>query len=103
MERIYKEDDCWWVDELADIYFFKTINQSTGEESSEVLSWTRMVDLSTYSKNPLRMYDIESNEKKYYFLLYQVGERYKLEVENTYELDELLREKNITLTSDIKL
>ena len=102
MEGIYKEDECWWVDELADIYYFKTVNQSTGEESSEILSWTRMVDLSIYPKNPVRMYDIESNEKKYYFLIYQIGERYKLEVENTYELDELLREKNITLTAEIK-
>ena len=97
MIRIYKENECWWVDELSDIYYFKTLNQETGEESTEVLSWTRMVDLSIYPKEPVRMYDIENDSKKYYFLLYRVGDRYKLEVENTYELDEFLREKNIQL------
>ena len=103
MEGIYKEDGFWWVNELADIFYFKSINQETGEESLEILSWTRMVDLSIYPKNPVRMYDIESNSKKCYFLLYQVVDRYKIEVENIYELDELCREKNIILKEKNKL
>ena len=102
MNKIYNENDCWVVDELTDIYYFKSVNQNTGLESSEVLSWTRMIDLSSYSGNPVRMYDIEFNSKKYYFLLYEFGDRYKLEVENKYEFDELCKEKNIILLPEIK-
>lgn len=102
MSKIYKENDCLWVDELVDIYYFKSLNLQNNIEESEILSWTRMVDLSNYTDNPVRMYDIEFNNKKYYFLLYKSGDRYKLEVENKYEFDELCKEKNIVLLPEIK-
>ena len=47
------------------------------------------------------MYDVEFEDKKYFFLLYEDGGKLKLKVENTYEFDELCNKKNITIIPDI--
>lgn len=97
MNKIYSENSSWWVDELTDILYFKTISEEQ-IENWEIASWTRMANLENYSKHPIRMYDIEYNGKKYYLLAYEDNGKYRIEKENTYEFDELCKEKNILIT-----
>jgi hypothetical protein len=102
MNKIYSDDGCLWVDDLHDIYYIKCVDKESNQETYEILTWTRMVDLSEVSKKPVRKYDIEFNDKKYYFLLFEDGDRYRLEIENSFEIDELCREKNIIITAETK-
>lgn len=103
MIKVFSENECWYVDELTDIYYFKSVSNLTGQENYEILSWTRMSNLENNTKKPIRMYDIEFDGKKYYFLLLQYGDKWKIEAENNWEIDELCKEKNITLIGEIKI
>lgn len=102
MNKVYTDNGSWWVDELTDICYFKSKSIETQQENYEFMTWTRNTDLSNYSKNPIRMYDIEFEEKKYFFLAYEENGRYKIQVENTYEFDELCKKKNISIIAEQK-
>lgn len=100
--KIYSENGTWYVEELSEIYYFKSISTTDNTEHQLLLTWTRMIDLSVYKNDPVRMYDIEHDGKKYFFLLFQYGDRYKLEPVNTYEIDQLCEIKNVKLIGEIK-
>jgi hypothetical protein len=102
MEKVYADVNGWIVQELTDFYTFKSVDLETGEEKQEILSWSRGVNLTDYSEQIERVYDIEWEGKKYYFLLQQKNEKWQFTPENNWEFDELCKLKNIKLTGDIK-
>lgn len=101
MNKVYSDKGEFFVEDIQDMYYIRCVDKTSLYDYHEVLTWTRMVDLSNYSGNPVRMYDVEFEDKKYFFLLYEDGGKLKLKVENTYEFDELCNKKNITIIPDI--
>jgi hypothetical protein len=101
MNKVYSDKGEFFVEDIQDMYYIRCVDKTSLYDYHEVLTWTRMVDLSNYAGNPVRMYDVEFEDKKYFFLLYEDGGKLKLKVENTYEFDELCNKKNITIIPDI--
>lgn len=104
MNKVYFKQEypgCWWLKELTDIFYFKTINLSTNQEDELIFSWTRNCDLSNYEDNPVRRYDIEIDSEKYYFLIYSKNEIWMVKPENVFEIEKLSREKNILLVGNL--
>jgi len=88
MDKVYFNKDyygCWWLKELTDIYSFKAVNFQTNEEVETILTWTRNVDLSEYDGKIVRMYDVEIEGEKFYFLT---------------SLEKLLNDKNLFFTGE---
>lgn len=102
MEKVYSDGKCLWVSDLQDIYYIKCLDKNEQKEYYEIVTWTRMVDLSDLPDKSVRKYDIEFNDKKYFFLLYSESDRFILKSENSYEITELCSEKNIELIPDNK-
>ena len=103
MNKVYFNKDyygCWWLKELIDIYSFKAVNFQTNEEVETILTWTRNIDLSEYDKDVIRMYDVEIDSEKYYFLVSPKREGYLLETKDRYSLEKLLNDKNIFFTGE---
>ena len=102
MDKVYFNKDyygCWWLKELTDIYSFKAVNFQTNEEVETILTWTRNVDLSEYD-GIVRMYDVEIDDEKYYFLVSLEKGGYLLESKDKFSLEKLLNDKNIFFVGD---
>ena len=103
MDKVYFNKDyygCWWLKELTDIYSFKAVNFETKEEVETILTWTRNIDLSEYDDKIVRMYDVEIEEEKFYFLASLEKEGYLLETKDRYSLEKLLNDKNLFFTGE---
>jgi len=103
MDKVYFNKDyygCWWLKELTDIYSFKAVNFQTNEEVETILTWTRNVDLSEYNDKVVRMYDVEIEGEKFYFLASPEKEGYLLEPKDRYSLEKLLNDKNLFFTGE---
>ena len=103
MNKVYFNKDyygCWWLKELIDIYSFKAVNFQTNEEVETILTWTRNIDLSEYDKDVIRMYDVEIDSEKYYFLVSPKREGYLLESKDKFILEKLLNDKNLFFTGE---
>lgn len=68
--KVYYDEEkkFWWVEDTDHIYEFKSKKIDTGEIQHLMLTWTRNVDLTLY-QNCIRMYDIEIEGNKFYFLM----------------------------------
>lgn len=91
MNKVYfdSEKKCWFVIDTEDFYSFKSVNCETKEEVKHILSWTRGVDLENYPHH-IRMYDVEIEKKKYFFLMKKEGTQFIIESENPLELENLV-------------
>lgn len=101
MEKVYFNKDyygSWWLKSLEDFYKFDCIDINTNEVFSHILSWTRNLDVSIYGEDVVRIYDIEIESKKYYFLVVVEKDGYLLKSKDTFELEKLINEKNIIFT-----
>jgi hypothetical protein len=96
MNKVYfnKEKNFWFVNEPEDLYSFKSVNYKTNEETKQILSWTRGFDMSDYP-NHIRVYDVEINTIKYFFLMKAEGNIYTIEAENPLMLERLIELENI--------
>lgn len=96
MNKVYfsKENKHWFVSELEDFYTFRTTNSETNKELNQILSWTRGFDMEKYP-NHVRVYDVEIDNFKYFFLMRREGVNYIIESEDPILLERLLNEKNI--------
>jgi hypothetical protein len=104
MNKVYFNKDwhgCWWLKELTDIYIFKAVNFKTNEEVETILTWTRNIDLSEYNNNVVRVYDVEIDNEKFFFLVSPEKGGYLLESKDKLVLDKLLNDKNIFFTGEI--
>jgi hypothetical protein len=103
MYKVYFNKDyhgCWWLKELTDIYIFKAVNFQTNEEVETILTWTRNVDLSEY-KDSIRMYDVEIDDEKFYFIVSPEKGGYLLESKDKMVLEKLLNNKNLSFVGEI--
>ncbi len=105
MVKVYfdKSQGHWVVLELEDYYYFKTIDSKTNEESNHILSWSRSYDLSDMDKKVDRVYDVEIDEEKYYFLFINNGDGWNVISEDSMKLEKLLKDKNIVFTGEYLL
>jgi hypothetical protein len=84
---------CWWVDDLEDIYLFKSVDFETNLEKDQVISWSRNEEVPD---GFTRVYDFEIDGEKYYFLFKSMDEgKYQIVPKYPMELERLLRERNI--------
>lgn len=99
MNKVYfnKENKTWFVNEPEDIYSFKSVNYETNEEINQILSWSRGFDLTNYPKH-IRMYDVEINSVKYFFLMRHEGVHYIIESEDPILLERLINEEKLFFT-----
>lgn len=79
----------WYVLDTEDFYSFKSVNCETNEEVKHILSWTRNVDLENYPHH-IRMYDVEIEGVKYFFLMRKENDQFLIESENPIELENLI-------------
>lgn len=103
MNKVYFNKDyygCWWLKELTDIYSFKAINFETKEPVETILTWSRNIDLSEYDDSIVRMYDVEIDGEKFYFLASPKNNEYLLESKDRLILEKLLNDKNIFFTGE---
>jgi hypothetical protein len=101
MNKVYfdTEKKHWFVNEPEDFYAFKSVNYQTKEEQNQILSWTRGYDLQNYPKH-IRMYDVEINEVKYFFLMRKDDTHYVIESEDPIALESLIEKENIFFTGE---
>ena len=90
MNKVYfnSEKKVWFVSEPEDFYSFKSINYETNEEVKLILSWTRGFNLENYP-NHIRMYDVEIDQVKYFFLMKREGNFFTIESEDPTKLKDL--------------
>jgi hypothetical protein len=103
MHKVYfneKYPKCWCLKELTDIYHFKTTHFDTNQSEYLFLTWTRNIDVSEYDQSVVRVYDVEIEGEKYYFLVTQVDDGFLLESKDKYHLEKLLNLKNISFVGD---
>jgi hypothetical protein len=102
MAKVYFDKDygIWVVEDLEDYYSFKAVNFETNEESNHILSWSRNYDESDVSEKVDRVYDVEIDEEKYYFLFISNGKGWNVVSEDSMKLENLLKDKNIFFTGD---
>jgi len=106
MRKVYFDKEkygIWVVESLEDYYTFKAVNFETNEESSHILSWSRNYDLSDMSNNVDRIYDVEIDEEKYYFLFISNGNGWDVISEDSSKLEKLLKDKNLFFTGETKI
>ena len=96
MNKVYfnKEKNFWFVNEPEDLYSFKSVNYETNQEEKQIISWTRGFDMSNYP-NHVRMYDVEIEGVKYFFLMKQSGIHYVIEPEDPTQLENLINTHKI--------
>jgi hypothetical protein len=104
MNKVYfdKEKNQWFVNEPEDMYTFKSVNISTNEEINQILSWTRGFDMSNYP-NHIRVYDVEIDTIKYFFLMKKENNYYTIESENPMMLEKLINLENIFFVGDTQM
>ena len=106
MGKVYFDKEkygIWVVENLEDYYSFKAVNFETNEESNHILSWSRNYDLSDMNNNVDRVYDVEIDEKKYYFLFINNGDGWDVISEDSMKLEKLLNDKNLFFTGETKI
>jgi hypothetical protein len=106
MEKVYFDNEKygkWVVKNLEDYYNFKAVNFETNEESNHILSWSRNYNISDVSNNIDRVYDVEINEEKYYFLFVNNGDGWDVITEDSMKLEKLLRETNLFFAGETKI
>jgi hypothetical protein len=97
MAKVYFDKEkygIWVVEDLEDYYEFKAVDFKTNEESNHILSWSRNYDLSDRADVD-RIYDVEIDEEKYYFLFIKNSNGWDVISENSMKLEKLLNDKNI--------
>ena len=102
MTKVYFDKEkygIWVVEDLEDYYEFKAVDFKTNEESNHILSWSRNYDLSDRVYVD-RIYDVEIDEEKYYFLFINNGNGWDVISENSMKLEKLLNDKNIFFTGE---
>ena len=103
MSKVYFNKEkygMWVVETLEDYYNFKAVNFETNEESNHILSWSRNHDKSNMSNDVDRVYDVEIDKEKYYFLFISDGEFWNVISEDSMKLEKLLRENNLFFTGE---
>jgi hypothetical protein len=103
MAKVYfDKEKCgiWVVENLEDYYSFKAVNFETNEESNHILSWSRNYDESDISEKFDRVYDVEIDEEKYYFLFTKNSNGWDVISEDSSKLEKLLRENNLFFTGE---
>jgi|694.fasta_scaffold113214_3 hypothetical protein len=106
MGKVYFDKEkygIWVVDDLEDYYSFKAVNFETNEESNHILSWSRNYDLKDHDSKIDRVYDVEIDREKYYFLFVNNGDGWDVISEDSMKLEKLLRETNLFFTGDSKI
>ena len=106
MGKVYFDKEkygIWIVEDLEDYYTFKAVNFETNEESSHILSWSRNYDTSDIGNNVDRIYDVEIEEEKYYFLFINNGDGWDVISEDSSKLEKLLKDKNLFFTGKAKI
>lgn len=102
MNKVYfdSEKKVWFVSEPEDFYSFKAINYETNEETKQILSWTRGFNLENYP-NHIRMYDVEIDRVKYFFLMKRDGNYFTIESEDPTKLEDLVNHNKIFFVGEI--
>jgi len=106
MGKVYFDKEkhgIWVVEDLEDYYSFKAVNFETNEESNHILSWSRNYDLKDHDSKIDRVYDVEIDREKYYFLFVNNGDGWDVISEDSMKLEKLLRETNLFFTGDSKI
>jgi len=93
----------WVVEDLEDYYSFKAVNFETNEESNHILSWSRNYDTSNMGNNVDRIYDVEIDNEKYYFLFINNGDGWDVISEDSIKLEKLLKDTNLFFTGEVKI
>ena len=105
MVKVYFEKEKyghWVVESLEDYYYFKAVDFQTNEESNHILSWSRNYS-SDLGENVDRVYDVEIDEEKYYFLFIGNGNGWNVIAEDSMKLEKLLKDSNLFFTGDAKI
>ena len=89
----------WVVKSLEDYYYLKAVDFQTNEESNHILSWSRNHSADLGEKVD-RVYDVEIDEEKYYFLFIGNGDGWNIISEDSMKLERLLKDKNIFFTGE---
>jgi hypothetical protein len=94
----------WVVESLEDYYYFKAVDFQTNEESNHILSWSRNHSADLGEKVD-RVYDVEIDGEKYYFLFINNGSGNDWSVisEDSMKLEKLLNDKNLFFTGETKI
>ena len=106
MRKVYFDKEkygIWVVDDLEDYYSFKAVNFETNEESNHILSWSRNYDTSDVSSNVDRIYDVEIDELRYYFLFINNGNGWDVISEDPIKLENLLKDKKLFFVGETKI
>ena len=106
MGKVYFDKEkygIWVVEDLEDYYSFKAVNFETNEESNHILSWSRNYDLSDTSNKVDRIYDVEIDDEKYYFLFINNGNGWDVISEDSIKLEKLLKDTNLFFTGEVKI
>lgn len=96
MNKVYfnSETKVWFVYEPEDLYTFKSVNYETNEEVKQILSWTRGYNLENYP-NHIRMYDVEIEGVKYFFLMKREELYFTIEPEDPTQLEKLVNDHKV--------
>jgi hypothetical protein len=100
MDKVYFNKDfygSWWLKSIEYFYSFDCVDITTNEISNHILSWTRNIDVSVYDEEVVRVYDIEVNKEKYYFLAISKDDAFILKAKNPLELERLVNNNNLIL------
>ena len=103
MAKVYFDKEkygMWIVENLEDYYEFKAVNFETNEESNHILSWSRNYDTSDMGENIDRIYDVEIDGEKYYFLFINSGGGWDVISEDSIKLEKLLKDSNLFFTGE---
>jgi hypothetical protein len=103
MAKVYFDKEkygMWVVENLEDYYSFKAVNFETNEESNHIISWSRNYDESDISEKIDRVYDVEIDKEKYYFLFTKNSNGWDVVSEDSMRLEKLLRETNLFFTGE---
>jgi hypothetical protein len=104
MAKVYfDKENHWVVESLEDYYSFKAVNLETNEESNQILSWSRNYDLKDHDSKIDRVYDVEIDREKYYFLFVNNGDGWDVISEDSMKLEKLLKDSNLFFTGDTNI
>lgn len=94
----------WIVDDLEDFYIFKSVNYQTNEEINQILSWSRNYSLVNLNPDIVRVYDVEIENIKYYFLIKSNKEgNWDVISEDPIKLEKLLNNKSLFFVGETKI
>jgi hypothetical protein len=95
-----REKNYWWVEDTDYIYKFKSKKIDTGEAEFLILTWTRCVDMTPYP-DFVRMYDIELEGEKFYFIMKPQSALHIIEPVDNDQLARLSQKNIMLLGSEI--